>query len=136
MIDFVAILCCWMASFLFAGIEAGLLSINPVRLRHHAKQGVPGAVRLDRLLQHPERLIVNILLVTNMADILGLLLLTRKLVVTFGNIGFLTALLIAFPIYLFLLWVLPMALFRRFPFRALVGVAGLMQIISVLLWPV
>ena len=46
------ILCLWTVSFFFAGIEAGLLSINPVRLRHHVKQLQPSALRLDRLTQH------------------------------------------------------------------------------------
>ena len=30
---------CWIISFLFAGIEAGLLALDPVRLRHRAKSG-------------------------------------------------------------------------------------------------
>ena len=38
-------------SFLFAGIEAGLLSVDPVRLRHHVKQRTRGARRLTRLLE-------------------------------------------------------------------------------------
>lgn len=134
--DIAIIFCCWIVSFLFAGIEAGLLSINPVRLRHHVKQDMRGAVRLDRLLQKPERLFVTILLITNMADILGLLLLTRRLVWTLGAMGFVAALVIAFPIYLFLLAVLPTSLFRRFPFRALVPLAGLLELISLILWPV
>ena len=32
-------------SFLFAGIEAGLLSVDPVRLRHQVKQGARRAPR-------------------------------------------------------------------------------------------
>ncbi len=74
------ILCLWTVSFFFAGIEAGLLSIDPVRLRHHVKQRKPSALRLERLMQRPERLLITVLLVTNMADILGLLLLTKLLV--------------------------------------------------------
>ena len=134
--DIAIVFCCWIVSFLFAGIEAGLLSIDPVRLRNHVKRGMLGAVRLNELLQHPERLFVTVLLVTNMADILGLLLLTRRFVRTFGNAGFLAVLVIALPIYLFLLSVFPKALFRRFPFRALVGFAGLLKIVSIILWPV
>jgi putative hemolysin len=130
------IFCCWSVSFLFNGIEAGLLSIDPVRLRHHMKLGKPAAVRLGGLLEQRERLLVTILLVTNFADILGLLLLTRRLVWTFGGPGFLISILVAFPIYLFLLAVLPKALFRRFPFRALAALAGLLQISVTVLWPI
>jgi CBS domain containing-hemolysin-like protein len=136
MIDIAIILCCWTISFLFAGIEAGILSIDPVRLRHRVKQDIPAAVRLNALLRKPERLFVTVLLITNMANILGLLLLTRSLVAMFGSIGFLWALLIALPIYLFLLGVFPKSLFRRFPFRALAALAGVLELISLILWPV
>ncbi len=131
-----AILACWTISFLFAGVEAGLLAVNPVRLRSHVKRGEPAALRLDRLLNHPERLLVTVLLVTNMVDILALLLVTRRFVAVFGYAGFLIALLIAVPIYVFVLGILPKSLFRRFPFRALVPLAGLLEIVSALLWPV
>ena len=115
MTAWLAIFACWMVSFLFAGIEAGLLAVDPVRLRAQAKHGQHAALRLERLLNHPERLLVTVLLVTNMADILALILLTRRLVRTFGNGGFFIALLVALPIYIFVLGVLPKSLFRRFP---------------------
>jgi putative hemolysin len=134
MIAFV-IICCWIVSFFFNGIESGLLSINPVRLRQNVKRNVPAAVRLNRLLKHPERLLVTVLLVTNAADILGLLLLTRQCVRAFGYSGFFLALATALPVYLFLLSVLPKALFRRFPFRALARLAGALEFVSVLFWP-
>ncbi len=134
--DMVIIFCCWGVSFLFNGIEAGLMSIDPVRLRYHVKQKVPAAVRLNRLLKRPERLLVTVLLVTNFADILGLLLFTRRLVWMFGPPGFFVTFLVALPIYLFVLSVLAKSLFRRFPFRALAALAGLLQLTSILLWPV
>src|SRR5947208_2618907 len=130
------ILCCWTVSFFFAGIEAGLLSIDPVRLRHHVKQGKPSALRLDRLTKRPERLLITVLLVTNMADICGLLLLTKLLVSSFGYAGFFWAIALALPIYLFVLSVLPKSLFRRFPFRALSRLAGLLGIGMMALWPI
>ena len=136
MIDIAVILCCWIVSFVFAGIEAGLLSIDPVRLRHRVKRNMRAALMLNQLLRRPERLLVTVLLITNMADILALLLLTRRLVWTFGYMGFLAALIIAFPIYLFVLAVFPKSLFRRFPFRALVALAGLLEVVSIILWPV
>ncbi len=136
MIDIAVILCCWIVSFVFAGIEAGLLSIDPVRLRHRVKRNMRAALMLNQLLQRPERLLVTVLLITNMADILALLLLTRRLVWTFGYMGFFAALIIAFPIYLFVLAVFPKSLFRRFPFRALVALAGLLEVVSMILWPV
>ena len=131
-----AIFLLWTISFFFAGIEAGLLSIDPVRLRHQVKQNLPAAIRLDRLTKQPERLLVTVLLVTNFANILGLLLLTKLLVSRFGISGYLWALIIALPIYLFVLSVLPKSLFRRFPFRALAKLGGVLEGVSILLWPV
>ena len=130
------ILACWAVSFLFSGIEAGLLAIDPVRLRSQAKKEETAAVRLQRLLRHPERLLVTVLLVTNMADILALLLLTHRFVHVFGSPGFLFALLVALPIYVFVLGVLPKSLFRRFPFRALASLGRMLEIVSIALWPV
>ena len=121
------IFCCWIVSFFFNGIESGLLSIDPVRLRQNVKRRVPAALRLNRLLKHPERLLATVLLFTNAADILGLLLLTRQLVRWCGHAGYLFALAIALPVYLFLLSVLPKSLFRRFPFRALARLAGVLE---------
>jgi CBS domain containing-hemolysin-like protein len=131
-----AILLLWTISFFFAGIEAGLLSVDPVRLRHQVKQGRPAALRLDRLTKRPERLLITVLLVTNFANILGLLILTKLLVVQFGRLGFVLAIIIALPIYLFVLSVLPKSLFRRFPFRALAALGGVLEWFSILLWPV
>jgi len=136
MIWVLPILLLWIVSFFFAGIEAGLLSVDPVRLRHQVKQNRPAALRLERLTKRPERLLVTVLLVTNFANILGLLLLTKLLVAQFGTLGFLLALVIALPIYLFVLSVLPKALFRRFPFRALAALGGVLEWFSILLWPV
>src|SRR5205809_2279107 len=129
------IFCCWIVSFFFNGIESGLLSIDPVRLRQNVKSGVPAARRLNRLLNHPERLLATVLLFTNAADILGLLLLTNQLVRWYGHAGYLFALAIALPVYLFLLLVLPKSLFGRFPFRALARLAGVLELALMLFSP-
>jgi putative hemolysin len=136
MISWLAIFVCWVVSFVFGGIEAGLLSLDQVRLRHQVKLRNHSAILLDQLLKKPERLLATILLVTNLADIAGLLLLTKQLVGLLGTAGYPVALLVAGPIYLFLLGVLPKSLFRRFPYRALAAFAGLLVFTSRVLWPV
>lgn len=127
---------CWALSFLFNGIEGGLMSIDPVRLRHHVKLGRPEAMRLDHLLQTPERLLLTILLVTNLADIIALLFLTRFFVIRFGSAGFIVSAAVALPVYLFILGVLPKSLFRRFPFRALAWLSRFLQLTTTILWPI
>ena len=126
---------CWIISFLFSGIEAGLLALNPVRLRHRAKSGDRGARRLEQMLKKSERLLITVLLVTNAADIIALIILTRELVVRFGWIGYAIAIAIALPVYLFLLGVLPKSLFRRFPLRAVVRLSRLLELMTKLLTP-
>lgn len=133
--DLLIVFGCWIVSFLFNGIEAGLTSVDPVRLRHNVKLNRPEAVRLDRLLKNPERLLVTILLVTNLADIVGLLLLTRFFVLRYQTVGFLLSVAISVPIYLFVLSVLPKSLFRRFPFRALAALSRFLEITTALLSP-
>jgi len=130
------ILLCWAISFLFNGIEAGLTSIDPVRLRHHVKLNRAAAVRLDRLLQTPGRLLATVLLVTNFVDIVALVLLTHLFVSKFYGIGFAFTIIVALPIYLFALTVLPKSLFRRFPFRALSPLARVLELSMTALWPV
>jgi CBS domain containing-hemolysin-like protein len=106
-----------------------------VRLRQNVKRRVPAALQLNRLLKHPERLLATVLLVTNAADIVALLLLTSQLFRWYGYAGFAFALLISLPVYLFMLSVLPKSLFRRFPFRALARLAGVLEFTSTLFSP-
>src|SRR5437870_13615972 len=104
---------CWIISFLFAGIEAGLLALDPVRSRHRAKGGDRASRRLQEMLKEPDQLLVTVLLVTNAADITPLIILTHELVLRLGCIGYPIAVSIALPVYLFLLGVLPTSLSRR-----------------------
>ena len=48
------IVLCLAVSFIFSGIEAGILSVNRVRLAHRAKQREVAALKLERLLAKPE----------------------------------------------------------------------------------
>src|SRR5215467_9885594 len=109
-VEITIIACCWIVSFFFNGIESGLLSIDPVRLRQNVKRRVPAALRLNRLL-------------------------TSQLVRWYHYTGFFFALVIALPVYLFVLSVLPKSLFRRFPFRALARLAGVLEFTSILFSP-
>src|SRR4030095_16894393 len=92
---------CWIISFLFSGIEAGLLALNPVRLRHRAKSGDREAQRLQQMLKQPERLFITVLLVTNAADITALIILTHELVIRLGWLGYPIAVGLALAVYLF-----------------------------------
>jgi putative hemolysin len=135
MIWLIIALCC-LVTFVFSGIEAGILSVNRVRLAHHARQREAAAMKLQALLEHPDRLLITVLMVTNFANISALVLLTGMLVSVFGTRGYLIALAIYLPTYLVLLELLPKSLFRRFPYRALAALAEPLRIADLLLTPV
>ncbi len=118
---------CLLVSFLYAGIEAGLLSLSRSRLRGRIHRGERGAVRLGRLLAHPARLLATVLLVTNFADVAALVLITDACVHWFGAAGYLVAGLAMLPVYLLGLQLLPKSLFRRFPYRATAALAGMLE---------
>ena len=130
------ILMCLAVSFTFTGIEAGILSVNRVRLRHHSKHGDRAARSLERMLEHPRRLLLTVLVVTNVANITALVLITDLAVGNCGKIGYVYSLLLALPVWLLGLGLLPKALFRRFPYRALVRLSVLIQAAHLLLAPV
>ena len=126
---------CLLVSFLYAGIEAGLLSLNRARLRSRVHQGERGAVRLGRLLARPGRLLATVLLVTNFADVAALVLITDACVRWFGRIGYFVAGAAMLPVYLLGLQLLPKSLFRRFPYRATAALSGLLEGTTRLLGP-
>lgn len=130
-----AVLVCFVISFCFSGIEAGLLSVNRVRLKHRLKHRDKSAITLNRLLEHPERLLVTVLVVTNLMNIFAMTLATQQFVVLFGNNGYILACVLFLPIYLIGLELLPKSLFRRFPYRSLAAICGPLHVADLLLSP-
>jgi len=131
----ISIAACAVVSFLFSGIEAGLLSMNRVRLRHRVKQRDRAAIRLNRLLRQPERLLVTVLIVTNLMNVFALTLATQEFVRLFGRWGYVAAFAVALPFYLLCLELLPKSLFRRFPYRAVAFLATPLRLADLLLAP-
>ncbi len=136
MISALFILLCLLVSFVFSGIEAGIFSVNRVRLAHRVKERDRGAGTLQRLLANPDRMLITVLIVTNLANIFALVLGTRMIVARLGQSGYLVAIGLYLPVYLFGLELLPKSLFRRFPHRALALLAGPLQFLDLLLTPI
>ncbi len=130
-----AVILCLLISFIFSGIEAGILSVNRVRLKHRIKLGDAAAIKLNRLLSKPERLLVTVVIVTNLMNITAITLAGQELVLRFGDAGYWVTLFIFLPIYLFGLELLPKSLFRRFPYRALSALAEPLRLADTLLSP-
>lgn len=130
-----AVAICLLVSFTFSGIEAGILSVNRVRLKHRVKLRDRAAITLNRLLDQPERLLVTVLVVTNLMNIFAIALTTQELVRWLGVRGYAVSLVLFLPIYLLGLELLPKSLFRRFPYRALAALAGPLRVADAVLAP-
>lgn len=131
-----AVLIFLLISFTFSGIEAGILSVNRVRLQHRLKAGDKAAIKLERLLAHPQRLLGTVLLVTNLMNICALIVATQEFVRWFGFWGYLLSFLVFLPISVLGIELLPKSMFRRFPYRALAFFAELLRITDLLLSPI
>ena len=57
-----------LLSAFFSGSEAALLSVQRVRLAHLINLKIPGATRVARLIEHPEKLLPPILLGNNLVN--------------------------------------------------------------------
>ena len=126
---------CLLGASLYSGRAAGFTPLSRPRLRSRIHQGDRAAVRLGRLLARPGRLLATVLLVTNFADVAALVLLTHALYLRYAGWGCVAAGAIMLPVYLLGLQILPKSLFRRFPYRALAALVGLLESTSKLLWP-
>jgi Mg2+/Co2+ transporter CorB len=74
-------------SAFFSGSETGLMTLNRYRLRHLAKAKHAGAVRAQRLLERPDRLIGLILLGNNFVNIAASAIATLIGMRLFGEAG-------------------------------------------------
>lgn len=82
-----ALLALLLLSAFFAGAETALMTLNRYRLQHLAKERHPGALRAQKLLQRPDRLIGFILLGNIFANILASSLTTILALRWFGESG-------------------------------------------------
>ena len=76
----IALLFCLLISFLFSGTEAGILSLNRLRIRRLARRKDRAAAQLQELIEQPARLLVTVLVVTSLLNITALVLLAQTLV--------------------------------------------------------
>jgi CBS domain containing-hemolysin-like protein len=132
----IALLFCLLISFLFSGTEAGILSLNRLRIRRLARRKDRAAAQLQELIEQPARLLVTVLVVTSLLNITALVLLAQKLVGWFGLMGYPITLAVALPLFLFVVELLPKSVFLRLPYSALASVAILLDGVSRILMPV
>lgn len=135
MILWLSIACLLLVSFVFSGIEAGILSLNRVRLRNRVKHHDRAAMRLQKLIKEPERLLLTVVIVTNLANLFAMTLATAAFVRQWGHVGYGVAFIVFLPLYLFGLELFPKALFRRFPMHALAFLSAPLRLAYLALAP-
>ncbi len=106
-------------AFLLAGIESALLTVSRLRVRHAASEGDKTAGRLMALLEHRNELVQLAIAVNHLFALAAFVSLSLALGHWCGIWHILIALLIALPVFLLGLELLPKWLFRRYPFRLL-----------------
>jgi len=123
-------------SFCSSAAEAALLAVSQVRIRTLAAEGHRPAGRLALLLEHRDRLVTGMTILNHAINILAFALLIRLSVVHFEIRGYIIAFLIALPVYLTMLEVLPKSIARRIPVRTLSRLLPLVVVTDRIIGPV
>ena len=117
---------CVVLSFLFSGMEAGVLALSRLRIRQLMRAGNPKAVVLLTYLESPENFLWTILVGNTLSNFVAVSLLVKLLHDWLGQWP--TLLLASFLAVMFLFYafceLLPKMLFRMFPNRLTLALAG------------
>lgn len=117
-------------SFALSGLESAVLSVSRVRMRHAAGEGDWRAARLLPLMEDRDALLGAITVANHVTNLASFLIIAWKLVRVSDGRGYLIAFLVALPIFLVGLEILPKKLFRRFPFRTIRSLYPLVYLVG------
>lgn len=98
---FLIMLLCLIAEAFFSGSEIGVVSADPIKLRHQAAKGSKGAKLALKMLEEPEWLLSTTLVGTNIAIVLNSTVATALMISLFGEWGSWVTVLVVAP----LIWV-------------------------------
>lgn len=127
-----------LASMFFSAAEIAATMASRVRLRTHAEQGLRGARRAERLLEHPERAIVTCLVGNTLVNIAmatcgrASVLEAYPLSEAWADV---LATLFVVPLVLVLGESLPKASAQTYPNRTLAALALPLAWVRIVLWP-
>ncbi len=112
-------------SFALSGLESAVITVSRVRVRHAASSGDKRAARLLPLVEDRDALLGAITVTNHITNLVAFLIIAWKLVRITGPWGYFIAFIVALPVFLVGLEVLPKKLFRRYPFRSIRTLAPL-----------
>lgn len=120
----------------FSGSETALMSLDKLRVRFLQQKGRPGADRLARLLDNPDRLLSGILVGNNLVNIAASVIATGLFVSYFGDQGELLTVVVLTPVLLILSEVCPKTYAAQYPEKTSFVVLRPILLILWLLTPV
>jgi putative hemolysin len=128
---------CMALSFLFSGMEAGVLALSRLRIKQLVRAGNRRAVVLQGYLEKPEDFLWTILVGNTLANLIAVGLLVTVLSEWLGAWPVLVTVSFLVVVFLFyaLCELLPKMLFRMFPNRMCLAVAGPFRFIHFTLSP-
>lgn len=122
-------------SAFFSSSETGMMSLNRYRLRHLAKNKHKSALRVEKLLSRPDRLIGLILIGNNMVNILASAIATLIAIRLFGDYGVVVATVGLTIVVLIFAEVTPKTLAALYPERVAFPASLLLKPLMVILYP-
>ena len=121
---------CLAVSFTLSGLESAVLTVSRVRMRHAAGAGDRRAARLLPLIEDRDALLGAITVSNHVTNLAAFLILAWRFLPFHGPWGPLPAFILALPVFLLGLEVLPKKLFRRYPFRSIRALAPLVRLVG------
>ena len=135
MIIVAVILGCLVLSFFFSGIETGVLLLNRARVRHLKERGSFGARVLLDFMHRPGHLSATVLVGNTLVNSVATALVAQA-GMQCGGFWMAVSWVAIFAAILWVLgYLVPKALFRRFPNRFTTRLAPLLLVTSICLWP-
>jgi CBS domain containing-hemolysin-like protein len=130
----IVLLVALVLSFLLSGMESAVLSVSRVRVRHAANDDTRAAQLLP-LLEDREGLLGSVTVANHVVNVSAFGLIIWRLVQGMGQWGYAIGFLLALPVFIVGLEVLPKTLFRRYPYRTLRRLVPLLRLVALFRTP-
>jgi len=121
----------------FSSAEIGFINLQRIKLKHLQEKNVRGADRVARIMEHPERFLSTVLTGISFAETIVVSLGTMFIVAMLGEkLGTPLSIVLIAIILLIFAKVIPKTIAARHPARIALLYGGLIELISVALYPV
>jgi putative hemolysin len=128
----------FILSAFFSGSETALTALDRFRLKYLVEKKRPGAERLDRLIEHPDRLLSAILIGNNVVNIAASVFATALFIKLYGDQGELMTILVMTPVLLIFSEVCPKTYAAQNPervsFLVMRPILLIMWLLTPLIW--